>query len=427
MATIEMTPVAGPETETFEARCGDASCRSCGRHGLTPVLDLGQMPPSDGLRTDADLADPQPRFPLELALCPECSLVQILRTLPPDMLFGQGYQYFSSYSDALLEHSRKHAEALIISRALGPSSFVIELASNDGYLLRNFVAAGIPVLGIDPAPGPTAAARGRGVPTLVEFFTRDLAERLHGEGVRADVIIGNNVLAHVADTNGFVAGVARLLKPDGKAVFEAPYVRDLIDHGEFDTIYHEHLCYFSATSAAALFRRHGLHLNHVERLPIHGGSLRMHVEPLDRPEKSVPSLLEEEARAGLTAPGYYARFADAARSIAVQMRELLLMLRAGGHSIAAYGAAAKGTIMLNFVGADEAMVDFVVDRNPHKHGKFMPGSRIPIRPVEELARRRPDYTVLLAWNFKDEILAQQAEYRRMGGRFIIPIPWPRVV
>ncbi|MEX2218543.1 MAG: class I SAM-dependent methyltransferase [Phycisphaerales bacterium] len=411
----------------FEARCAGAACRSCRKQGLTPVLDLGQMPLADGLRTEADLATPQARFPLELAFCPGCSLVQILETLPPKMLFGDDYPYFSSFSDALLEHSRKNAENLIQTRGLGPSSLVVELASNDGYLLRNFVKAGIPVLGIDPAPGPAEAAKKIGVNTVCDFFTLDLAQKLATEGKRADVVIGNNVLAHVADTNGFVAGIAKLLKPTGVAVIEAPYVRDLIDHGEFDTIYHEHLCYFSVTSAGALFRRHGLFLNRVERLPIHGGSLRYFVEPVERPEASVKDLWAEEAGAGLTGAAYYARFADTARSIASSLRDMLSKLRAEGKSIAAYGAAAKGAIMLNFARADERVIDFVVDRNTHKHGKHMPGSRIPIRPVTDLLACQPDYTLMLAWNFKDEIMAQQAEYRARGGKFIVPIPSPHVV
>ncbi len=261
---------AGPGAH-FAERCRTARCRSCGRAGLMPVLDLGPMPIAEEVRTRAELSQPQPRYPLDTACCPDCSLVQLLETLPPTVLFHRDYPYYSSVSDALLEHSRLHVESLIASRHLGPQSLAVELASNDGYLLRNFVAAGVPVLGIDPSAGPAAAAGKIGVPTLCEFFTQALADKLVAEGRRADVILANNVLAHVADTNGFVAGIARLLKPDGAAVIEVPWVRNLIDGLQFDTIYHEHLCYFSVTAARELFARHGLHLNHVDVVAIHGG------------------------------------------------------------------------------------------------------------------------------------------------------------
>ncbi|MFW6059323.1 MAG: methyltransferase domain-containing protein, partial [Phycisphaeraceae bacterium] len=294
--------------EVFEQRCAAAACRSCGRGGLVGVLDLGHMPPSDRMLNEAMRAEPEPRFPLELAFCPDCSLVQILETVPPQMLFGEHYVYYSSFSDALLNHAKQNAQQLIASRGLNERSLVIELASNDGYLLRNFVKAGVPALGIDPAPAQARAAYETGVPTRCAFFTADLAEQLVAEGCRADVVIANNVLAHVADTNGFVRGIAHLLKDDGIAVIEVPYVRELIGHCEFDTIYHEHLCYFSITALDALMRRHGLWLYDFERLAIHGGSLRLYVQraPGDRPR--VDAALADERRLGMTSSDSYAAF-----------------------------------------------------------------------------------------------------------------------
>jgi len=410
-----------------EERCARAACRICGAAGLLPVLDLGLMPPSDRLVPAEAVGQLEPRFPLELAFCRACALVQILETVPPELLFGDDYRYYSSFSEALLAHSAATAKRLIAERKLGPGSLVVELASNDGYLLRNFVQAGIPVLGIDPAPGQAAAARRAGVNTLQEFFSEALAEQLVRDGLRADVIIANNVFAHVADTNGFLRGITRLLADEGIVSIEVPYVRDLVDGCEFDTIYHEHLCYFSVTSAEAALRRNGLRLREVERIPIHGGSLRLLAGRGGAPGASVGSLLAEEQRAGMDGHAYYAHFGDRVRALQHELRTLLDGLRRRGKSIAAYGAAAKGTILLNAIGADRNLVAFVVDRNVHKHGRFMPGVGIPIVAPEELRVRRPDYVLLLTWNFADEILAQQAEYRAEGGRFIIPIPAPRVL
>lgn len=408
-------------------RSRHAACRSCGHKGLEPVLDLGVMPQSDGFLSLSQLDAPEPRWPLELAFCPRCTLVQILQTVPPEELFREHYVYFSSFSETLLKHARENALSLIDQCALDAQSLVIELASNDGYLLRNFTERGIPALGIDPAQQPAAAARAIGVPTLNAFFGRELAQQLRDEGTLADVIIANNVLAHVADTNGFVAGIRLLLKDDGLASIEFPYVRDLIDHCEFDTIYHEHLCYFSVHAVDALFRRHGLYVNHIVRVPIHGGSLRLHINPFENVQESVHQLLEEERQLGLTEYAYYQHFAARVDQVRSQMRELLAHLKSQEKRIAAYGAAAKGTIMLNAIGATCDIIEFVVDRNTHKHGRWVPGVRIPILPVEALMQRRPDYAVILPWNFKDEIIQQQSDYLAAGGRFIVPIPEPRII
>jgi len=395
--------------------------------GLLAVMDLGLMPPSDGLLSAEQLEQPEDRYPLEVAFCPECALVQILETVPPEKLFTDRYQYYSSFSEALLVHARGNALNLIDRYGLSPASLVVELASNDGYLLRNFVARGIPVLGIDPAPGQARAAERIGVRTLCAFFGRDLAARLVDQGTRADVIIASNVLAHVADTRGFVDGMGMLLKDEGTIVIEVPYVRDLIDQCEFDTIYHEHLCYFSVTSLDCLFRRSGLFLNDLERLSIHGGSLRLYVNRHENVQEPVRRMRDEEERLSVNRHEYFRDFGVRVEGIRTAMRELLTQLKADGRRIAAYGAAAKGTIMLNYIGVEPGMIDFVVDRNVHKHGKYMPGVRIPICEPSRLMEAMPDYVVLLPWNFREEILAQQTPYRNQGGKFIVPIPEPTVV
>jgi SAM-dependent methyltransferase len=404
-----------------------STCRSCGNAGLEPVLDLGRTPLADRLLTATQLAETEPVYPLQVAFCPHCSLLQILETVPPEVLFCEDYPYYSSFSDALLRHSRENVLDLIARRGLGPRSLAVELASNDGYLLRNYVEAGIPVLGIDPAEGPAREAEKIGVRTLNTFFTAELATRLAADGRQADVIHGNNVLAHVADTNGFVGGIATLLAGSGVAVIEVPYVKDLIDHREFDTIYHEHLCYFSVTALDHLFRRHGLYLNEVKRLPIHGGSLRLYVEKVERVGDSVKELLALEAAERVDRIDFYRDFAQRVEGLKTELLALLRGLKAQGRSVAAYGAAAKGATLVNYVGIGTDLVDFVVDRNVHKQGRYMPGRHIPIFGPERLLTAQPDYVLLLAWNFAAEIMEQQAEYARRGGRFVVPVPEPKVV
>jgi hypothetical protein len=385
------------------------------------------MPLSDGFLTKAQLDQPEDKYPLELTYCPQCSLIQILETVPPEKLFCNDYPYYSSFCDTLLSHSRQNVLSLIKRYALKSDSFVVELASNDGYLLKNYVENRIPCLGIDPAAGPADAAQQVHVPTLCEFFTESLAQQLADEGRKADIIHANNVLAHVADTNGFVKGIGILLKDKGAAVIEVPYVRELIDNCEFDTIYHEHLCYFSVTALDHLFRQNGLYLNDLERLSIHGGSLRLYVNRYEDVHESVRMLLQEERDAGVDKFSYYEGFAARAATVRRQMQELLKDLKQQGKSIAAYGAAAKGAIMLNYIGTGPDVIDFVVDRNVHKQGKFMPGVHIPICEPARIMRDVPDYVLILPWNFKDEILEQQAAFRARGGEFIIPIPEPTIV
>lgn len=405
----------------------ETCCRSCEGTSLERFLDLGYTPLTDRLLTTEGLSEPELVFPLEVAFCPDCSLVQILETVSPDVLFADAYPYYSSFSPALMEHSRKNVLARLEERNLGPDSLVIELASNDGYLLRNYVEKGIPVLGIDPADGPAAAARKVGVKTMCGFFTEQLASDLAEARGKADVIHANNVLAHVADTNGFVSGIATILKPTGVAVIEMPYLLPLIEQAEFDTIYHEHLCYFSLTALDKLFRRHGLFVNRVEELSIHGGSLRIFVEQSEAVEDSVTDMLANERAIGLDRSEFFAEFSARVDALRSELLALINGLKAKGHSIAAYGAAAKGATLLNYCGLDTTQIDFVVDRNVNKQGKFMPGAKLPILEPEALVERQPDFTLMLAWNFADEIIAQQEQYLARGGRFIVPVPEPRIV
>jgi SAM-dependent methyltransferase len=406
----------------------DARCRSCGGESLRAFLSLGKLPLPDALLRADQLDLPEPRFPLDVAFCENCTLVQLLGHVDADVMFVDNYLYFSSFSDAVMTHSRRHALGLVRSRKLGTDSLVVELASNDGYLLRNFVEVGVPVLGIDPAPDQAAAAEAAGVPTIAEFFGRSLAWKLVAQGRRADVIIANNVMAHVPDLDDFVGGMAVLLADDGLITVENPWVGDLVAHAEFDTIYHEHVCYYSCTSVDNLVAQHGLHLNHVEYFPnLHGGTLRWHISRDPARSAEAQRWLDLEADRGLTDFAHYEHFGERVEGLREELQALLRGLKADGASIAAYGAAAKGTVMLNYVGIDDTLVDFVVDRNPHKHGLYMPGVHLPIVGPEALVEQRPDYTLLLAWNFTDEIVAQQAAYREAGGRFIRPVPRPEVL
>jgi len=405
-----------------------SGCRACGHATLVEILAFGNMPLSNGLLSESQLSEVEPKVPLTVVFCPACSLVQIRETVDPRVLFSPEYPYFSSVSDAWVAHCRDNAIELIESRKLGSSSCVVEIASNDGYLLRNYADHGIPVLGIDPASGPAAVARRSGIPTREEFFGREVAERLAAEGVSANVLHANNVLAHVADLTGVVDGIRILLADDGVAVIEAPYLRDLIEHCEFDTIYHEHLCYFSVTALSQLFARQGLVLADVRRLGTHGGSLRLYVQRKGSPSARVSQLLDEERALGLDRIQYYEHFATRVRSIQTALKALLESIKSRGQRIAGYAVSAKGAILLNSSGIDGQLLDYLVDRSPHKQGKAMPGVHLRVYdPARLLEPPTPDYLLLLAWNFKDEIVRQQQEYRARGGKFIVPIPVPEIL
>ena len=404
------------------------ACRSCGRKGLKTILSLGRTPLANALRRPEDAGQPEATFPLDLAFCTGCSLVQILDTVPPEHLFDD-YPYFSSFSDTMVSHAATLANRLMIERKLGPMSLVAEAASNDGYLLKAYKAAGVPVLGIEPAKNVAAVAVARnGIPTRVAYFGDECAERLAAEGLRADVFHAHNVLAHVPDLNGFVRGIRTLLKDNGLAVIEAPYLKDMLDHCEFDTIYHEHIFYFSLTALTRCFHRHGLEIVDVERVPIHGGTLRIFATPTGAAKVSprVIALRDEEQAWGVSTEAPYRLFAERVETLRLELRELLSNLKAEGRSIAAYGASAKGSTLLNYCGIGRDTLDFVVDRSTVKQGRVTPGTGLKIFAPDHLLEEMPDYTLLLTWNFAEEILKQQAEYRARGGRFITPVPTPKV-
>ena len=405
----------------------ETACRSCGYADLTTVLSLGETPLANSLRTTEQFDQPEQLYPLDLVFCPRCTLVQITETVPPEQLF-RDYLYFSSFSDTMLRHAQELVGQAIDERHLDGSSLAVEIASNDGYLLQYYRDAGVPVLGIEPARNIARVAEERGIPTVAEFFGAEVAQGLVRDGHRADVMHANNVLAHVSNLNSVVAGIATLLKPDGVAIVETPYVKDLIDHTEFDTIYHEHLCYYSLTALDRLFQRHGLTIVDVERLPIHGGSLRVFAgHDATRQTGRVRDLLQEEDAWGVGDAAFYAGFGAEVTRLRDSLRSLLADIKADGKRIAAYGASAKGSTLLNYCGIGRDTLDFVVDRSTVKQGHYTPGTRLPIYAPETLLDNKPDYVLLLTWNFADEILVQQATFRQQGGRFIIPIPEPRVV
>lgn len=404
------------------------NCRSCGSADLHTIIAFGETPLADRLLTEEQLDLDDLSAELTIVFCESCSLLQIRETVDPDILFYAEYPYFSSVSKSLLAHFRESAFNIMDSRKLDSSSFVVEAASNDGYMLKNFAERGISVLGIEPTDGPAKAASELGIQTRQLFFSSELAKELRAEFPDgADVFLANNVLAHVPDLNGFVAGIGTILNDNGVAVIEAPYVVDLVDHCEFDTMYHQHLCYFSVTALDSLFRRHGLFLNNIERTPIHGGSLRLFVEPKEAVAESVIDLLQMERTRKVDCTDYYSDFAARVDDIKTRLLDILKGIKADNKSIAGYGAAAKGNTLMAFAGIDLDLLDYVADKNPFKQGKYFSGSHLPIVPPETVLETMPDYLLVLAWNFADEIVQEQAEYRQNGGKFVIPIPEPRIL
>jgi SAM-dependent methyltransferase len=421
-----LSPTESPRDETI---AGGQVCRFCGSALRHTVVDLGLSPLCESFVPRERLEAMEPFYPLHARVCGECFLVQLPSFVPPEEIFEE-YAYFSAYSDSWVEHGRRYTEMIVERLGLTVQSLVVELASNDGYLLQHFAARGIPVLGVEPARNVAAAAVARGVPTRVEFFGRELARELAAEGVRPDLVIGNNVLAQVPDLNGFVAGIATVLAPGGTVTIEVPHVLRLLEEGQYDTIYHEHFSYFSLSTARRIFHAHGLELVDVEELPTHGGSLRIHARHAhERPkvDPRVTELLAREEAAGLLRVETYTSFGRRVEESKRKLLDFLVQTKREGRSIVGYGAPGKGNTLLNYCGIRTDFLDYTVDRNPYKHGRYTPGTRIPIYPPERIAETRPDYILILPWNLRDEIVAQLAYAREWGARFVVPIPDVEVI
>jgi SAM-dependent methyltransferase len=401
-------------------------CRFCGAPLELSFADLGMSPLSNSYLRAEQLDRMEPFYPLHAWVCASCFLVQLEQFETPQRIFGDAYAYFSSYSDTWLAHCAAYTEAMIARFGYGAGSLVVEIASNDGYLLQYFAKRGVPVLGVEPAANVARAAERKGIPTRVQFFGTETAKRLAAEGKQADLLLGNNVLAHVPDLNDFVRGMAILLKARGVITMEFPHLLRLMAENQFDTIYHEHFSYFSFRTVEKVFAAHGITLFDVEEIPTHGGSLRVfgrHADDATKPvSERVTKLLQAERDAGLERPGTYTAFAEEIKTTKRALLRFLIDAREQGKRVAGYGAPAKGNTLLNYCGVRTDLIEYTVDRSPHKQGLFLPGTHVPIHAPERIAETRPDYVLILPWNLKDEIVAQMRHVRSWGGRFVVPIP-----
>jgi SAM-dependent methyltransferase len=401
------------------------NCRLCGAPLTHPFLDLGHAPPSNAYLSAADLSRPETYYPLKIQVCNHCWLVQTEDYAQADALFSPDYAYFSSTSSSWLAHAARYAAQVMREFALGPDSLVIEVASNDGYLLKNFVAAGIPCLGIEPTASTAQAAEQLGIPVLREFFGEALGRQLSAQGQQADLIAGNNVYAHVPDINDFTRGLKAALKPEGVITLEFPHLMRLLESTQFDTVYHEHFSYLSLFTVSRIFAAAGLRIWHVEELPTHGGSLRVygcHAGATRPTDSSVAALLAEEARRGLQALTTYQGFQARADALKNELLAFLIEQKRAGKTVAAYGAAAKGNTLLNYAGVKPDLLSFVCDAAAAKQGKYMPGSHIPILPPAALEKQRPDYLLILPWNIATEVKQQNAQLAELGMRFVTAVP-----
>jgi len=422
----EETSVAAPaEPDGGGTSTKRRLCRFCGAPLEQTFVDLGMSPLCESFLTREQLDEMEPFYPLHAYVCQRCYLVQLSEYVSPAEIFSE-YAYFSSYSDSWLRHAKKYTERMVRRFGLDENTQVVELASNDGYLLQYFVEKGIPSLGIEPAANVARAAIDKGIPTVVKFFGTETAQELVAGGTRADLLVANNVLAHVPALNDFVRGIKLILKSHGVATLEFPHLLRLMAGNQFDTLYHEHFCYFSFTAAEKVLAAAGLTVFDVEELPSHGGSLRVyarHAEDCFLPiEPQVPELRRREEAAGLTGPDAYRSFAERVKATKRQLLDFLITAKRRGRTVAAYGAPGKGNTLLNYCGVREDFLDYTVDRNPYKHGKFLPGTHIPIFPPDKIAETKPDYVLILPWNLKDEIMQQLSYVRQWGGKFVVPIP-----
>ena len=404
-------------------------CRHCGSPLSLPLIDLGTAPPSNAYLSPEMLAQPESWFPLRVLVCESCWLAQTEDFVGREHLFDSDYAYFSSFSDTWLAHARDYVDSMLERFDIGADSLHVEIASNDGYLLQFTRERGIPCLGIEPTASTARASREKGIDTLEAFFGVELAERLRGDGLQADLMTANNVLAHVPDIDDFVRGFAVLLKPQGVATFEFPHLIRLIEESQFDTIYHEHYSYLSLTAVDGIFRHCGLEVFDVERLPTHGGSLRVFAQLQGGPQtrsKAVAEVLAQEAGLGVRTRDYYAGLQARAERIKDDLLDFLISAKRDGKSVAAYGAAAKGNTLINFAGIKPDLLPWVVDRNPAKQGRFLPGSRVPIVAEERLREETLDFVLILPWNLRDEVMNQLDYVRALGGKFVAAVPELRI-
>ena len=425
LSTAEATCAAPEHDLSLRAQQGAAVCRFCGKSLEQKFVDLGPTPLCESFLKPTELTRMEPFYPLCAYVCTTCYLVQVPEAATPQEIY-RDYAYYSSYSETWLNHAKAYAGRMTEELGLTGNSQVVELASNDGYLLQYFVARGVPVLGVEPVAHIARVAADRGVPTKIAFFDASVAEELVAAGTQADLLVGNNVLAHVPDLNSFVRGMKSLLKTSGIITMEFPHLVRLAEGRQFDTVYHEHFSYFSFLAAERIFNFHGLTIFDVEELPTHGGSLRIYASHGEEPRHPISSrvlaLRASETAAGIETPDFYASFDRLVQETKRRLLECLIHIKRDGGTIVAYGAAGKGSILLNYCAIRTDFVDYAVDRNPHKHGLFIPGVRIPIFEPERIRQTRPDYLLILPWNLKTEIMNQMADIRAWGGRFIVPIP-----
>lgn len=419
-----LDPRAGAEARALLTH--RTTCRACGEPALRRFLQLGDQPLANSFLREASDAANERRFPLDVYFCTHCSLVQLADVVDPEVLFSH-YIYVTGTSTTIAAHNQRYAKAVVDGLSLGAGDLVVEIASNDGSLLSCFQNLGVRILGVEPARNLASVASARGIPTENRFFARDVGAALRTSHGAARAVIGNNVLAHVDDTQGFLRGAADLIDDDGAIIVEVPYARDMLRRVEYDTVYHEHLCYFSLTALARLAESAGLGVVRADEVPVHGGSIRVWFRKGVPHDPSVRALLVRETANGLATFDAWERFALQASRQRSDLLSLLRRLTSEGHRLAAYGAPAKGNTLLNYCGISTDLIPYTVDRNPLKVGTLTPGMHLPVRPVETLVTERPDFVVILAWNFADEIMEQQRDYRALGGRFIIPIPSPRIV